>query len=516
MKLFNSRPSDAGTLLEATSNSYAKAVGFAQKGNPHRATKIMNKALSQINNSGYVQIENSRIIGDSGIGRGCDFTTNTQLSLDSLQHPLAILYQSELLYYTDWQAQKIVDLPVVDMLKKSYYFKGVSDEENKTLDIYQENLDIYSVLRQALKMERLYGGSVIFMGLRSDVDDPSLPVDISTIGPDDLLFLNALSRTDISGNILQTDPTLPFYGKPQFFHINGHKVHRSRLLIFDGEPLRYIQRSPFGVTYYRYNDHFGYPILGRILDDLKRATGSRQAAMHLIQRASVVLFAGDIQTASAFKDANQNVEALKTLVNNMSNYRAALINSVPGSEASLSTVAANFGSVPELIMTFLQVLSAAVDIPASRFLSQAPGGLNATGESDAANYRDMLEAKQEHHLKPVLRQLLSIMAPSAGINTPSDDIEIVFPPLETASDRELAEIRAIDTQNVVSMVASNVVSYEEGIEELVQKEVLSTAPADFPDPEPPIFDNEDLKTPGVGGQIDKTDGEVGDDSRLAQ
>jgi hypothetical protein len=108
------------------------------------------------------------------------------------------------------------------------------------------------------------------------------------------------------------------------------------------------------------------------------------------------------------------------------------------------------------------------------------------------------------------------MAPSAGITTEPNDIEIVFPPLETASDRELADIRAVDTQNVVSMVASNVISYEEGIEELVQKEVLSTDPKDFPDPEPPIFDNDDQQTPGVDSDIDKTDGEVGDDSRLTQ
>ena len=108
------------------------------------------------------------------------------------------------------------------------------------------------------------------------------------------------------------------------------------------------------------------------------------------------------------------------------------------------------------------------------------------------------------------------MIPSAGISIDPDEVEIIFPPLETANDKEMAEVRAIDTQNVVSMVASGVISYEEGIAELVEKDVLSTKPTEFPDPDPPVFDNNDMQTPGVDGDIDKTKGDVGDDSRITK
>ena len=101
--------------------------------------------------------------------------------------------------------------------------------------------------------------------------------------------------------------------------------------------------------------------------------------------------------------------------------------------------AASFGSVPELVMSFAQLLSAASDIPATRFLGQAPGGLNATGESDLQNYYNMIDAFQRLRIKPVVLKQLSVIGPHLmGFErwrAASKSLDIVFPPLWNESSQ---------------------------------------------------------------------------------
>lgn len=515
-----SKPLSRDDALEKASIMTSKAVYYVNNGKPKAAEKSFTKGLELAKSHlepQELRTMNSRISGSSGIGGCSDFGITDFVDYDLPLNPTSMRLLMDKLYYQDWQAQKIIDIPVDDMLRKSFEYTGIDDEEAQKIYKYQEKINFYETLRQALKMERLYGGAVIMLGIRDDQDNPEEPVDISKIGSDDLQFMNAVERTFIGNLQLQTDPTLPFYGKPQFYEIQGHRVHVSRLLVFDGDPLSPIARINSLPTFYKGNDGFGFPLLARVVRELEHATGSRQAAMHLIQRASVMVFTGDIQSSAAFKDANQNLDSLRSLMNNVSNYKAALINSVPGSQASFDTVAANFGSVPELITMYLQVLSALSDVPATRFLGQAPGGLNATGESDLQNYFQNISSKQEHRVKPQVIKLLDYLVPSAGLNIKVEDIKVSFPPLHVPTDLEEAQVRQIDTQNIVALTAVGILSTDEAIEEMKRRDVLLTDPADFPDPtQPEDFDNSDLNETGdFNKSLKKLRGEEQDDSLTA-
>jgi phage-related protein (TIGR01555 family) len=56
------------------------------------------------------------------------------------------------------------------------------------------------------------------------------------------------------------------------------------------------------------------------------------------------------------------------------------------SEEEYETKSASFAQLPEVLDRFLQIVSGAADIPATRLLGQSPAGMNATGESDLRNY----------------------------------------------------------------------------------------------------------------------------------
>ena len=107
----------------------------------------------------------------------------------------------------------------------------------------------------------------------------------------------------------------------------------------------------------------------------------------------------------------------------------------------------DFGGLPEMVRTFLQVAAGAADIPVTRLLGQSPSGLSATGESDVRNYYDMIAARQELDLRPQLERLDRLILRSEGIEPGA--LSFAFRPLwqmDEPAKAALALSRAQATQ----------------------------------------------------------------------
>ena len=107
----------------------------------------------------------------------------------------------------------------------------------------------------------------------------------------------------------------------------------------------------------------------------------------------------------------------------------------------------DFGGLPEMVRTFLQVAAGAADIPVTRLLGQSPAGLSATGDSDTRNYYDMISARQELDLRPQLERLDRLILRSAGVDPAALTFE--FRPLwqmDAASKATVALNKAQATQ----------------------------------------------------------------------
>lgn len=377
------------------------------------------------------------------------------------------------LYYTDWAAKKIVSIPVEDMLRYGWQYDGLTDDQASLLLTLQDSLSALEQVKQAMRLERLVGGCIIFMGIVDGQDDPSKPVNYAALQQGCLKFLNVIPRTRVTNTELDYDPLSPTYGRPLTYWVNGVQVHESRLLLFKGDPLLQVPDSTIMPTQWTRNDGFGVSVLMPLLDDLTRATGSRQAAYQLVQRASVFLFQTDTMDLTATNEGQAQMAKMQNIINQINLFRGAVINKGAGESDPITTISPSFGSVPELVMTFLQVLAAAGDIPGSRFFSQAPGGLNAPGDTELENYYGRLESQQEQDLRPKLMKLLKVMGPSAlGEKYNSVKIDVIFKPLWSLSETEQATIRTQDTTNILSMLAANLLSDFEAMEELRLRDVL--------------------------------------------
>jgi len=124
-------------------------------------------------------------------------------------------------------------------------------------------------------------------------------------------------------------------------------------------------------------------------------------------------------------------------------------------EYTTKTVALN--GVKDLIWEYLRVIAAAVGVPATRFLSASPDGMNATGESDLNNYVDLVKGQQEAIFDPRARVIDTVLQAHFGIPEWEYEWCDVFP--ESSTQKAIRE--KTEAESLEILVANFIVSPEE-------------------------------------------------------
>ena len=395
------------------------------------------------------------------------------------------------IYETSWEARKIVRIPVEDALRKQWQIENIPEPAIKILNKALERLNFINTLSRSLMLERLLGGCLSFLGLEANEDKPE-----KIYHPHEgakLRFINAVPVSRISRAEWCTDPLSVHYMRPEKFMVNGKNVHVSRCLVWDGEPL--FDPNDFALTYYRANiSGFGPSKLIPIWDDIVKAVGTRQAAYQLIQTNNAIIAAvQDLQDLSGTNPGKANLSKIREIAQNLSVYRATIID---GEKVNISQQGASFGSVPELLLVFIQVLSAASDIPATRFLGQAPGGLNATGESDLENYYNTIDSYQKRRIEPAVRRVCDIIGYNKipGWEKLRDKIEITFPPLWNLSELEEADLHAKHIDNALKLYEQGLISDEKLLQEINAKKALTI---DLDETDISVAEESEIADPGT-------------------
>ena len=312
--------------------------------------------------------------------------------------------------------------------------------------------------------------------MADEQDDPSKPIDLKAVDQGDLKFLNVVTINQLSNPEYDNDPFSPGYDKPKFYQVNGIKTHISRLIIFDGDPL-FNYTSQRVMQAYRVNPQgFGESVLAALWDSIIRCVGTQQAAYQLIQKASITLVKNEnLLTLEGTKKGEEAIAALEDMARMISIYRAAILK---GKGVELQETGASFGSVPELLMSFIQILSAASDIPASRFIGQAPGGLNATGDGDLENYYNSIASYQETHLDPKFEKLFNVLGPSVLGQQRWQEVkkyfELEFESLWNLDGTEKASVDETNVRIMTALKEAGIISPEFIVDDLNNKKVFST------------------------------------------
>lgn len=441
--------------------------------------------------------QDSLNISTSGMGSSCDKSASVSpvgaslLSGDSQLRPGALDNASPvlltgpwadnfffMLYRAQWEARKIVNIRADDMTRAGWDWisKELQPEDIEKLDKREEELRFITEVNMALIYERLYGGGVVYLGVKDAAESAEEPLDVDALSEGDLIFVRSLPRSKIHAAKFENNPLSVDYNRPRIFTIQNERVHRSRLLIFNGKPVQ----APNNYSL-NYRDGFGESVLIDLYKDIQDAQASRQSAAHLTHTASVPYFkkGKNLLAQAATKGGNKKINDLLDLLSMMSNFKGVLLDK----DDELLNYQSSFQSLSDILITQLQVLSAGSDIPATRFLGQSPGGLNATGDSDLRNYYDAVGSDQVLRLKPELVKFGDILSRTTlGRETP--DLTIKFNPLFQATEKEQAEIRGLDTTVISTLAMANLLEDDEARKELTERGIILNTLEERPEPDP--------------------------------
>jgi len=339
----------------------------------------------------------------------------------------------EAMYRNDWVSGKVVDLPVQDATRKwrQIVSESVDAEKIDMVKASEEDLGFRDAVIEAMLWARLYGGAGIVLGI--DDADPSEPLDVENVKQGDLKYLHVFDRHDLQVmSVNQTDPYSETFRKPETYVVAGSQqpIHASRILIFDGRALPWRLRER--------NDYWGESWLAHVYDAILHSQGTVSAIAALPYKAvvDVIAVSGFFQSvATGGKSVSDFVQRFEA-ADQIKSINNALV--IDKEKEDIRQQAIQFTGLSDIVQRFMNIVAAASDIPATRFLGESAPGLNSAGQMELRNYYDSISALQNSKLRSVLRKWDEIHVRSVLGEMP-DDWTFYFEPLWQASELEQAQ-----------------------------------------------------------------------------
>ncbi|MFV2949269.1 anti-CBASS protein Acb1 family protein [Pseudomonas japonica] len=344
-------------------------------------------------------------------------------------------------YRGAWLPRKIVDIPPLDATRRWRGWQAAKDQIEK-IEAEEKRLDLRRKVKQAMTRARLFGGSAIFIG--TGERDTSTPLNPERIGKGGIKYLTVLSKRKLSPGDIEQDPQSDLFEKPKWYTLSGSqlKVHPSRLIIFIGAELP--DPEVDAVVDYGWGDS----VLQAVFDAIKQSDGTNANVASLVFEAKV-----DVIKIPDFMQQLQDPGFEKRVLERIR--LAAMAKGINGTllldrEEDYDSKQASFSGLPDVIDRFLQAVSGAADIPATRLLGQAPSGLSATGESDLRNYYDRIQAMQELDVAPALALADECLIRSA-LGSRDKKIHYIWNPLwqPTSTQQSENSKRAAETVKIL-------------------------------------------------------------------
>lgn len=311
-------------------------------------------------------------------------------------------------YRGAWLAQKIVDVPAEDATRE--WRSWDADKKQITLlEAEESRLGVQLKVQDAMTKGRLFGGAGIYIGTGDQ--HPHEPLSPERIGRGGIRHLNVLTRLQLQAGQLDTDPESPEFNRPRIYTLNSSNgeqvdIHPSRLVLFTGNP----HPDPSQDT--TQTAGWGDSVLLAMMDAIKHADAASANVASLLFEAKVdvIKIPNFMAQLAAGGDYEQQILKRLQLAATAKGINGALILD---SEEDYQQKSASFAGLNDLVLTFLQIVAGAADIPVTRLLGRSPGGLNATGESDLRNYYDHIQAVQKLVVSPAMAVLDECLIRSA-------------------------------------------------------------------------------------------------------
>lgn len=333
---------------------------------------------------------------------------------------------------------KVIDIPALDKVRAWRDWQADKDQIT-LLEAEEKRLG----LRQKIRLAEVYrglGGGALILGLPGDPTQPA-----PNVGKSAIAYIHVVSRFKLDIGRLIEDYRDPNYNKPERYRLSttGGQIdlHPSRVIAFPGDPVADV----IGMTD---EDRFwGKSRIERMMEAVQNSDSANGAFAGLVAkvRNTVIKIPGLMDIVSTTEGEAALRRRLTAMVMGESLYNASLMDAGtggdnPGEDVLFNQV--NWAGIPDIMMAMAQFVSGLSDIPMTRLLGTSPAGMNATGESDMANWNKMIRAGQEIELSPCIDELDRHLIPSALGSRPPE-IFYEWAPLDVPTEKEQADTFAV-------------------------------------------------------------------------
>ena len=391
---------------------------------------------------------------------------------ETLMNERKLSDQQLALMYRNLIVRRIVTL-VVDAAIKN--FIEVEGDQDECIVQELEALFIPEKLTEALYWDRLFGMSVALI-LADDGQELDRPINLKRLrrvsGVE--VFDKRSVMEDSASLYYDTDVRDVNFGKAEYYTItppNGNlfKVHRSRLLIFDGETLPKLERIA--------NNGAGLSCLDGIPAAINRVKTSMDKTIDIMDKVSTSLLklqglSNVLQTEQGTKDVIKRLDLI--------DYSRRLNGSVAiDKDDEYAVFNIPLGGLTDIIQEMEQYVCAVTGYPFTKLFGRSPAGMNATGQSDMQIYYDKVKSYQKRKLRPALEYIVKLIQLSSEGPTQGKELEkwsIKFKALEQLNDLEQAnvdktqaEVRAAVVKLVLDLVDNQMLDATQGRKYLAER-----------------------------------------------
>tara|TARA_R110000737_G_scaffold80720_4_gene112998 strand:+ start:1568 stop:2881 length:1314 start_codon:yes stop_codon:yes gene_type:complete len=369
----------------------------------------------------------------------------------------------------DWVSQKVIKIVPQDMTRE---WRKLETDEAQEAD---DEFEVARLYREAYQWARLYGTSFIIL----DIDDGRVtdkPVNWAKLKPGCLRSMHVVDRTRITviGDIDQ-EPMSPTFGMPTHYQFvnSPTPIHKDRIIRFEGTELPIYERQ----RNLWYSDSVLIPLTSQI-DNFHTTS---MAAAQMVQEANTDVIS--IEGLQNILATDQGTSAMLNRFTAWKQIKSVFGVSILDKNEEFDQKKIQLSGVKDLIWEYLKTVAASVGIPATRFLSASPDGMNATGESDLINYVEFLQGLQKDVFVPRLKTVDFLLAKHFAL--PEEDFKYewncIFP--ESASQKQ--DRLNVQVEWLVALTTAGIMSRESALQQAISEGIVTEEAKLGDDPAPP-------------------------------
>lgn len=369
----------------------------------------------------------------TGLGvAGRDPTTANQVS------PPGLLTFPELsaLYIGDGLVKRIVDMRAADATRAGWDIDG--DPDGKIVK-EMGRVGVQKNFREAMQWVRLFGGALTIM-IWDDGLPLQTPFKFNPKKPQTLVAMRTHSAEEIwiMPTDLEKDPLSPRYELPTYFTVRRpyaapYVVHWTRVIEWRGTPTP--SRIYPGMDVYR--RYWGFGVVQAAFQAISDMGLSWSAVSNLMQESVI----GKYKIANLKKLLlSKDYAAIEQRMQNLELSKSVLKGVLLGEDEEYTRDKLEFAGVADVLDRGMMRVSSEVGTPVALLYGRSAAGMNATGEGDARQYYDSVEADQDDYLRKPLETLSVQMGARLHPDTPPEEYHVVFKPVWSMSEKDKADV----------------------------------------------------------------------------